>query len=79
MKCEHCGHDQASGKFCDKCGHSQKTGRICDKCGVMLDFYQALPEEDEVSARCPECGSNSTQPQCRNCGIMIPNFPGQEE
>ena len=105
MKCEHCGHDQESGKFCDKCGRfltrvklddpddgappavlkcskcgsSQTSGKICDKCGLLLDFYQAMEEEDELSARCPECGSSSTSPQCRNCGILIPNFPTKED
>jgi primosomal protein N' len=109
MKCEHCGHEQASGKFCDncgrfltrvkldtgepetgrladqpselkcsKCGNTQTSGRFCDKCGMMLDFFQALPEKEEVTARCPECGSRSTQAQCRNCGIMIPGFPTEE-
>jgi ribosomal protein L32 len=110
MKCEHCGHDQPSGKFCDscgriltrirhdepddaqedqqagqarvhkchRCGHEQSGGRICEGCGMMLDAFQNLPEEEEISARCPECGTSSSVRICRNCGIPIPGFPSEE-
>ena len=62
-----------------RCGHVQSAGRFCDSCGMMFDFFRALPDESDLSARCPQCGGTCYSPLCRNCGVRIPNFPGAEE
>lgn len=60
---------------CIKCGHIQRQGKFCDNCGMMLDYYRAMPDEEPVTARCPQCGGMSNSPVCGNCGIKIPGFP----
>ena len=62
-----------------RCGHVQASGRFCDKCGTMFDYFRAMPDESDKSARCHQCGGMSASPICGNCGIRIPGHPAVEE
>jgi len=70
MKCEHCGHDQPSGKFCDKCGMYLTR--------IQLDEPAAEPEEKRERPdkfKCRYCGHEQAKGRfCDQCGMMFPFF-----
>ncbi len=63
MRCEHCGAEQAEGKFCDNCG------RMLSR--VKLKTKKDESKPSERSGRCHQCGRLSKDPICRNCGIPV--------
>lgn len=70
MKCEHCGHDQASGAFCDACG--RKITR------VLLDNDEDVNRPAESGPRqvkCRYCGHTQAKGRfCDGCGMMFDAF-----
>jgi DNA-directed RNA polymerase subunit RPC12/RpoP len=67
MRCEHCGHDQASGSFCDACGRKMTR--------VIVEADDA--EEKQVDSaprrvKCRYCGHTQIQGRfCDGCGMMF--------
>lgn len=75
MKCEYCGHEQASGKTCDKCG------RFLTR--VQLDDGSQPAKEGAGSApgmmTCRYCGHQQSRGRfCDGCGMMLDEFRAAE-
>lgn len=76
MKCEHCGHDQASGSFCDACG--RKLTR------VILEADDAGGKAKGGSApktvECRYCGHTQVTGRfCDGCGMMFDAYRVEDE
>jgi len=70
MKCEYCGHEQASGRFCDACG--KMLTRVIVEADDRAD-KQAGSGPRQV--KCRYCGHTQAQGRfCDGCGMMFDAF-----
>jgi DNA-directed RNA polymerase subunit RPC12/RpoP len=75
MKCEHCGHDQASGTFCDACG--RKLTRLI----VDTEDEEKKPGESAPrQVKCRYCGHTQVKGRfCDGCGMMFDAYRVEDE
>jgi DNA-directed RNA polymerase subunit RPC12/RpoP len=67
MKCEHCGHEQASGNFCDACGR-KLTRVIVDRDDDQNQKGESAPRR----LKCRYCGHTQVEGRfCDGCGMMF--------
>lgn len=75
MKCEHCGHDQASGSFCGACGRKMTR--------VIVEADDAGEKQADSAPRrvkCRYCGHTQTQGRfCDGCGMMFDAYRVEDE
>ena len=75
MKCERCGHEQASGGFCDACG--RKMTRII----VDTDDDEKQPgDSGPRKVKCRYCGHAQVKGRfCDSCGMMFDAYRVENE
>ena len=76
MRCEHCGHEQAQGRFCDNCGR-------------MLTRIRLEPEDTETASpqrpappqvRCSHCGHQQAGGRlCAQCGMQLDYYSAADD
>jgi hypothetical protein len=68
MRCEHCGHEQESGRFCDSCGLA--LARIVEHSTAATQIEQAT-----ALVHCERCGhEQATGKFCDACGLRIDTY-----
>jgi rRNA maturation endonuclease Nob1 len=76
MRCEHCGAEQANGKFCDNCG------RMLTRVIVEETAEEAAAAKITASGplKCSHCGTQQSGGHfCDNCGLELDIFRVEEE
>ncbi|HUU02898.1 MAG TPA: hypothetical protein VM425_15800 [Myxococcota bacterium] len=71
MRCEHCGAEQAAGKFCDSCG------RMLTRVLVETESEKAAAPDgfDTGLLKCSHCGSQQAGGHfCDKCGLELDIF-----
>jgi ribosomal protein L32 len=58
---------------CEHCGHEQQSGRICESCGLALARnVDRQPEQAPALLHCDQCGHEQASGKfCDACGLRI--------
>ena len=69
MRCEHCGHEQAEGKFCEACGLMLTRIRVA--AARTAPAGESAPAA--VTLRCTACGEEQRAAGkfCEKCGMRL--------
>ena len=76
MRCEHCGAEQASGRFCDNCGRMMTRVRLDAPADGPSAGKKALP----AVLKCSACGNQQESGHfCDSCGLELDFYRVEEE
>jgi ribosomal protein L32 len=76
MKCEHCGHEQSSGRFCDACGRVLTRVIVEAEGGGDMQPGGSAPRQ----VKCRYCGHLQAQGRfCDGCGMMFDAYRVEDE